>query len=60
MKTGAWAAQSIKGSTLDLDSGHDLKIVISSCTLGSALIVLSLLGILSLSMSVSVSLKINN
>ena len=34
---GAWVAQSVKCLTLDLSSGFDLKVVISSLMLGSML-----------------------
>ena len=34
---GAWVAQSVKHLTLDLSSGHDLRVVRSSPGLGSVL-----------------------
>ena len=63
---GSWVAQSVKGPTPDFGSGHDLTQFMSlSPTLGSALSVQSLLGILSLPLSLplpcscSHALKIN-
>ena len=51
--TGTWVAQSIKRGTLDLISGHDLmQFVGSSPMLGSVLTAQSLLGVLSLPLSV--------
>ena len=60
-----WVAQSVKPPTLGFGSGHDLGSVGSSPTSDSALTARSLLGILSLLLSLSaspihaVSLKIN-
>ena len=34
---GTWVAQSVKHVTLDLGSGHDLRVMRSSPTLGSVL-----------------------
>ena len=48
---GPRGAQSVKPPTLDFSSGHDLTIVGWSPTLGPALTVWSLLGILSLPLS---------
>ena len=48
---GTWVAQLVKGPTLDFGSGHDLMFVSLSPVLGSVLTVWSLLGILSLSLS---------
>ena len=44
-------AQSVKGESLDTVSGHDLTVMRSSPEWGSALTVWSLLGILSLPLS---------
>ena len=49
---GTWVAQWVKRPTLDLGSGHDLM-VHGILTSGSALAAQSLLGILSLSLSLS-------
>ena len=59
-----WVAQSVKHKTLDIGSSHDLTVAGSSPASGSTLTVLSLLGILSLSLSLyplpcSFSLKIS-
>ena len=54
---GTWVAQSVKRPTLGFGSGHDLRVhefsqfVSSSPSSGSVLTVLSLLGILSLLLS---------
>ena len=54
---GVWmVAQSVKQWTLDFSSGHDLIITRWSPSSGSALTAWSLLGILSLSPSLSVPL----
>ena len=37
-RTGTWMAQSVKYPTLDFSSGHDLRVLGLSPTLGSALI----------------------
>ena len=47
----AWVAQSIKHTTLDFGSGHDLMILRSSPTSGSLLTAWRLLGILILPLS---------
>ena len=52
---GAWVAQFVKGPTLGFGSDHDLMVVRLSPTSGSVLTVWSLLGILSLSPSLSLS-----
>ena len=48
---GTWGAQSVKHLTLDFGSGHDLMVVRLRTALGSTLTAWSLLGILSLSLS---------
>ena len=50
---GAWVAQSVKHLTLDFGSGHGLTFMRLSPASGFALTVRSLLGILSLPLSVS-------
>ena len=67
---GVWVAQSVKCPTLGFSSGHDLTLMRSSPTSGSALAGRSLLGVLSsslsppptliVSLSSSLSLKIRN
>ena len=52
---GAGGAQSVQLPTLDFGSGHDPRVMGSSPALGSALTVQSLLGMLSLSLSLSLS-----
>ena len=44
---GTWVAQSVKGLTLDLGSGHDVTIHETEPQIGTALTLGSLLGILS-------------
>ena len=56
MPGGTWVAQSVECLTLDFGSGHDLMVVRSSPTSGSILTAWSLLGILSLSLSLSLPL----
>ena len=48
---GTWVAQSVKHPTLDFSSGHDLMVVRSSPASGSALTTQSLLGVVSLPIS---------
>ena len=48
---GAWVAQSVKCPSLGFSSGHDLTVLSSSPMSGSVLTGRSLLGILSLSLS---------
>ena len=51
---GAWVAQSVKDRTLDFSSDHNLTVMRWSPALGSGLTAQSLLGILSLLLSLSV------
>ena len=55
---GTWVAQTVECSTLGFGSGHDLTVRGFGPTLGSVLTAWSLLGILSLSLSLSPSLSL--